>query len=97
MYSQRTRNIIIGSVITTVIVVVALILGITLYTMTDLFKSNDTLFYKYAAQSLDSLKYVQNSQLTEIEKLKDEKTYKVDGKFRYESSDLYANSINGHI
>lgn len=97
MYSQRTRNIIIGSILTVVILLVCICLTITLYITTDLFKSNETLFYKYALQTLDSLKYVQSSQLAEIEKMKEEKAYEVDGKLSYTYTDLNKNSANSNI
>lgn len=97
MYSQRTRNIIIGSILTTVIVVGSIFLAIILYITTDLFKSNENLFYKYVGQTLDSIKYVQNSQLAEIDNLKEAKPYKVDGKLIYRASDLTTNSVNTRI
>ena len=97
MYSQRTRNIIIGSITIGVTIIVLLILGLTLYATTDLFKSNDTLFYKYALQTLDSLKYVENSQLTEIENLKDEKVCKINGNITYKEGRSNANNENAQI
>ena len=86
MYSQRTRNIIIASITTVVVVVVFSILGITLYATTDLFKSNETLFYKYLSQTLDSIKYMENSQLAEIEELKAKQEYKINGNLKYEDN-----------
>ena len=97
MYSQKTRNIIIGSILTSVIVVGSILLIIILYITTDLFKSNENLFYKYMGQTFDSLKYVENLQLSEIDNLKEEKPYKVDGKFIYKVSDLNTNSVNTRI
>ena len=97
MYSQRTRNIIIGSITAVVIVILLLALGITLYVTTDLFKSNDTLFYKYLSQTLDSLKYVENSQLTEIENLKAEQAYKLSGNLNYNENAVNANLANAQV
>ena len=83
MYSQRTRNIIIGSITAVIVVTALLTFGITLYATTDLFKSNDTLFYKYLSQTLESLKYVENSQLSEIADLKADQAYELAGNISY--------------
>ena len=79
MNTLRRKKIIIIS-ITSAILLVALVLGgVYAYTATDLFKSNQTLFFKYAGQAIDNLKYVENKQLAEIGNLMEESPYKVTG------------------
>lgn len=82
--SQRKRRIIMISIISAIAVVVLAIAGVVAYATTDLFKSNERLFFKYASEVLDSLKYVENTQIAEIEKQKDQKPYETNGKLIYE-------------
>ena len=97
MYSQRTRNIIIGSITAVIVVTALLTFGITLYATTDLFKSNDTLFYKYLSQTLESLKYVENSQLSEIADLKADQAYELAGNISYSENIVNKNPVNAQL
>lgn len=96
MYTGRKKMIIISII---VVLLVILSGGIAFaYLTTDLFKSNQTLFFKYIGQALDDIKYVENTQLSEIEKLKEEMPYKVTGNLKFEAgetnTDLNANVLS---
>lgn len=97
MYNGTKKKIII---ITTIIIVMLLLAigGVFTYITTDLFKSNQTLFFKYMGQTLESIKYVENTQLSEIEKLKEEKPYTLKGNLNYKAgetnTDLNANVLS---
>ena len=75
MYNGRKKIIIIMVII--LLIVLLAIGGVFAYITTDLFKSNQTLFFKYMGQTLESIKYVENTQLSEIENLKEKNLKKV--------------------
>lgn len=78
MYYGRKKGIIIGIVVA-VVVILLIIISAVLMLKTDLFKSSKTLFWKYASIQLDSLKQTPNMQLEEIEKLKLQSPYVLQG------------------
>lgn len=78
MYYGRKKAIIIAIIV--IILVIALVgVGLFLYLKTDLFKSNQTLFYKYLGEQLETFKVEGNIQLKELEMLKSEMPYTVKG------------------
>jgi len=97
MYSGRKKIIVISIILVVLLIVLAG--GVVFaYLTTDLFKSNQTLFFKYIGQALENIKYVENTQLSEIEKLKEEIPYTVSGNLKFEAgetnTDLNANSLS---
>lgn len=96
MYNGRKKIIIIMLII--ILILVLAIGGVFAYLTTDLFKSNQNLFLKYMGQTLESIKYVENTQLSGIEALKEEKPYTIKGNFKFEigeeNTDLNANILS---
>ena len=79
-----------GIIITIIIILCILLLavgGFLVYATTDLFHSNQTLFFKYIGQVLENFEYVENTQMAEIENLKESMPYQVTGKLTYEPSE----------
>lgn len=85
MYNGRKKAIII-SIIIVVLLIILGIVGFFAYVKTDLFKSNQTLFFKYMGKTLENIKYVENTQLSEIENLKEEKPYTILGNLTFQES-----------
>lgn len=83
MYSQRRKKIIITIIVMVVIVVLLAIGGVYAYMNTDFLKSNDSLFFKYASQVLDGLKYVEDTNLKEMQNRKEQNPYQVTGSLTY--------------
>lgn len=84
MYSSRGRR---RVIIAIVVIVLILAIGGALtfaYLTTDLFKSNQILFLKYLGQTAESFKYVENSQLSQIQNLKQEMPYTMEAALNYE-------------
>jgi len=80
------KKIIIISVI--LLILILLIGGLAFaYITTDLFKSNQTLFFKYMGQTLENMKFSENTQMSEIENLKEEKPYTVTGNLKFEAGE----------
>ncbi|NLC87531.1 MAG: hypothetical protein GX682_01945 [Clostridiaceae bacterium] len=78
MYYGKKKGIIIAIVVA--ILVIALVLGgIFIFVSTDLFKSNETLFYKYLGKTVDSLQLTENTQMASISKLQKQMPYTLDG------------------
>lgn len=94
MYSGR-KKIIITMVIILLIIILA-IAGLFIYITTDIFKSNQVLFFKYMGQTLDNIKYVENTQLSEIENLKNQMPYTVTGDLSFEAGETNTD-INSNI
>ena len=96
MYNGRKKLIIIITII--LLILILAIGGVFAYITTDLFKSNQTLFFKYMGQTLESIKYVENTQLSEIEDLKEQKPYTIAGNLNFEvgetNTDLNANALS---
>lgn len=78
MYYGRKKAIIIAMVVILFVIVLA-VGGCFIYIATDLFKPSQTLFFKYMGQAWEDLKYVENTQLSEIEALKQEMPYELEG------------------
>ncbi len=81
MYYGRKKGIIIGIVVAIVIILLAAISAFVVL-KTDLFKSNETLFWKYAGAGLESFEQTPNIQLEEIEKLKMQSPYVIQGELQ---------------
>lgn len=79
----------IGIIITIIILlIIALAIGgYFVYAKTDLLQSNQNLFLKYMGQALESLEYVENTQMTEIANLKEEMPYTVQGTLSCETEE----------
>ena len=96
MNNGKKKIILIVTII--LLILILAIGGVFAYLTTDIFKSNQTLFFKYIGQSLNNLEYVENTQLSEIEDLKEEKPYKVIGKLNFEAgeenTDINANILS---
>lgn len=78
MYYGRKK----GIIIAIVVVVLVLLLGIggtCLYMFTDLFRSSETLFWKYAGKMAENLELKENIQLGEIAKLEEQSPYVING------------------
>ena len=84
MYYGRRKGLIVAIVIIILIIILG-IGGVFAYLTTDMFKSNQTLFFKYAGQALKNMEYLENAQLTAIENLKKEMPYTVDGSLAIEA------------
>lgn len=94
MYNGRKKLIII--IIIILLILILAIGGVFAYMTTDLFKSNQTLFFKYIGQTLESIKYVENTQLSEIENLKEQKPYTIVGNLNFEAGETNTD-INANI
>lgn len=75
MYYGTKKKIVI-SIITIIVIITIAGIGEYLFIYTDMFKSNQKLFYKYIGQTLENLKYTENIQLADINKLKMQTPYK---------------------
>ena len=71
------------AIIITIIVILLLAIlvagGIFLYFFTDLFKSNETLFYQYMAKGFESITILESTQLQDIENMQQNQPYEVNG------------------
>lgn len=85
MYYGRKKGIITAVIIVLVVLVLAGV-GFYIFACTDLLKSNQSMFLKYAGQAIDDLKYVENEQLSSIDELKKEKMYTIEGTLNGESN-----------
>ena len=69
MMPRKKRKVIIVSVIVAILIIISAIL-IVLYMTTDMFKSNDVLFNKYASQLIDNMKIMFNEDnMSEMENI----------------------------
>lgn len=75
MYYGTKKKIII-TIIVIVLIITIFVVGGYLFVYTDMFKSSQELFYKYMGQTLENLKYTENLQLSDINKLKMQTPYK---------------------
>ncbi len=81
-----------GIIITVIIILCIMALaigGFLVYATTDLFHSNQSLFFKYVGQVLGNFEYVENTQMSEIANLKEIAPYQVEGKLTYEIGEEY--------
>lgn len=92
MYYGKKKIIIITVVIIILVILLALG-GLIVYSKTDLFKSKDTLFYKYLGQTLKDLEISENTQLATIEKLKEQVPYEINGELTFKDSKV-SNPLN---
>lgn len=75
-------------IISIIILIIALLAGVAFaYLKTDLFKSEQTLFFKYMGKALESFEYVENTQNIEIEKKKQENPYNLNANLKYEKGE----------
>jgi len=91
MYYGRKKGIIIAIVVVIVVILLA-IAGIFVVMHTDLFKSNKTLFWKYVGLGLENTAQ-QNTQLEDIEKLKLQSPYTVNGELTASATDKDLNTV----
>lgn len=96
MYNSRKKIII--TIVVIFLIIILAIAGLLVYITTDIFKSNQVLFYKYMAQTFENIKYVENTQLSEIENLKKQKPYTIEGTLSFdageENTDINANMLS---
>ena len=78
MYYGRKKGIIIAIVVVAVILVLG-VAGTCVYMFTDLFKSNQDLFWKYMGKVVEDTQTSENTQLSEIAKLQEQSPYVVNG------------------
>lgn len=78
MYYGRKKGIIIAIVVVAIILILG-IAGTCVYMFTDLFKSSEDLFWKYMGQTLENMQGVENTQMSDIQKLKNQSPYIVEG------------------
>ncbi len=93
MYYGRKKGIIIAIIVIAIILVVG-IGGTCLYMFTDLFKSNEKLFWKYMSKETEKLEITPNLQMQEIEKKKQETPYITNAKVELSSTN---NEINNNL
>lgn len=91
MYYGRKKGIIIAIVVVTILLVVG-VGGTCLYMFTDLFKSNEKLFWKYMEKEVASLDIAPNSQIEEVEKMKLQSPYITNGEITFSSTNDQINN-----
>lgn len=85
MYYGKKKGIIIGIVVAVVVVVLAIV-GVILATQTDMFKSNKTLFWKYAT-SIAKDENLTFSQITDAINTMEETPYTINGELTCSTDD----------
>lgn len=93
MYYGRKKGIIIAIIVVAIILVVG-IGGTCLYMFTDLFKSNEKLFWKYMSREVENLELTPNMQMEEIQKKKEQTPYITNGKVEFSSNN---DEINNNL
>lgn len=93
MYYGRKKGIIIAIIVVAIILVVG-IGGTCLYMFTDLFKSNEKLFWKYMSREVENLELMPNMQMEEIQKKKEQTPYITNGKVEFSSTN---DEINNNL
>lgn len=83
MYYGRKKGIIIA-IIVIVLVILLTVGGLFVYLYTDLFKSNEVLFYKYISQTAESMQYEANAQIQDILNSKEENPYEIKGTLSFD-------------
>ena len=78
MYYGRKKGIIIAIVVVAIILVLG-VAGTCVYMFTDLFKSNQDLFWKYMSKVAEDTQIPENTQISEIAKLQEQSPYVVNG------------------
>ena len=97
MYNQKKKRMIKIAICTTVAVIVLILAGLYIFLKTDLFRSDDELFFKYANLGLQDLKFVENKQISEIEELKEQKDYKIDGTINYSNEQSNSEQVKADV
>ena len=97
MYNQKKKRMIKIAICTTVAVIVLILAGLYIFLKTDLFRSDDELFFKYANLGLQDLKFVGNKQISEIEELKEQKDYKIDGTINYSNEQSNSEQVKADV
>lgn len=99
MYTLRKKRIIIISIVSAILLIALVLGGVYAYTATDLFKSNQTLFFKYAGDAIGNLKYVENKQLSGIASLMEDTPYEIEGSLNvsYEGNTLNLLDIESKV
>lgn len=92
MYYGRKKWITIA--IVAVVVVILAVVATVVILNTDLFKSDKILFWKYIGQNLNN-KQLQNAQLEDIEKMKEQSPYTITGELLASSTDEELNNTLG--
>lgn len=92
MYYGRKKGIIIAIVVVIILIVLA-IAGTFVVLKTDLFKSNETLFWKYMNNAMEKTSFTQNTQLEDIEKLKVQNPYTTEGELIFNSTNEEQNDV----
>ena len=87
MYNQRKRKIFILIIVIILALAILSVSGYFIYAKTDLFKSNKNLFFKYASQVIESIKFEGNKQLAEIEDLQKVMPYQTEAKLMVGNED----------
>lgn len=95
MKGSAKIGIIIGIII--LLVIALAIGGYLVYAKTDLLQSNQNLFFKYAGQALDDLKYIENEQMVAIANAKEEMPYTVTGTLTCEDTTSQNRNILNHM
>ncbi|MCI8362674.1 MAG: hypothetical protein HFJ41_06110 [Clostridia bacterium] len=93
MYYGRKKGIIIAIIVVAIILLVGIV-GTCLYMFTDLFKSNEKLFWKYMSKQVESIGITPNTQMQEIQKKKQQNPYITNGKVEFSSTN---NEINNNL
>lgn len=93
MHTVRENRIVIIAIIS-IIAVILIIAGAFVYITTDLFKSNDELFYKYLGKMLENFEVPVNLQLSTISKLQKQMPYEINGQLLIQDSNN-GSKLNG--
>ena len=96
MMPRKKRRVILVSVIVVILIIISAIL-IALYATTDMFKSNDVLFNKYASQLIDNMKIMFNEDnMSEMEDIlsRNKLASNSTGKIEYTENGNTDNPIN---
>ncbi len=92
MYYGRKKGIIIAIIVIAMILIIG-IGGTCLYMFTDLFKSEKTLFWKYMSNGVSNLQIEENTQLEDIQKMKEQSPYNINGELKISSTNEEMNTI----
>lgn len=95
MHYGRKRAIKIASIIIGIILILG-VAGIIVYLKTDIFKSNQSLFFKYMEQAIKDVEYVPNSTVTNNINRMNEEAFTLTGNLGYETeetSDVAKNAL----
>lgn len=92
MYYGRKKGIIIAIIVVILILLIA-VAGVLTFMYTDLFKSEKTLFWKYMNKGLGSVEIAENTQLKDIQKMKEQSPYNIDGELKVSSTSEEMNTI----